>query len=107
MRLGVDLAGVVAAIGGNVTRFTPGDEVFGVGTGTLAEYVAAPEDGLVQKPADLSFEQAAAVPWPRSPPCRAFVARAGFSRGNRCWSTGRREASAPSPCSSPRCSARR
>jgi NADPH:quinone reductase-like Zn-dependent oxidoreductase len=61
-RLGRDLAGVVAAVGGNVTRFRPGDEVFGAGTGTLAEYVAVSEDGLVPKPASLSFEQAAAVP---------------------------------------------
>jgi NADPH:quinone reductase-like Zn-dependent oxidoreductase len=61
-RLGRDLAGGVAAVGGNVTRFRPGDEVFGAGTGTLAEYVAVSEDGLVPKPASLSFEQAAAVP---------------------------------------------
>jgi NADPH:quinone reductase-like Zn-dependent oxidoreductase len=61
-RVGLDLAGVVVAVGGAVTRFKPGDEVFGAGTGTLAEYVAVPEDGLVLKPANLSFEQAAAVP---------------------------------------------
>jgi NADPH:quinone reductase-like Zn-dependent oxidoreductase len=60
--VGLDLAGVVAAVGGGVTRFTPGDEVFGAGTGTLAEYAAVPEAGLVGKPANLSFEQAAAVP---------------------------------------------
>jgi NADPH:quinone reductase-like Zn-dependent oxidoreductase len=61
-RVGLDLAGVVAAVGGAVTRFQPGDEVFGVGTGTLAESVAVPEQALVGKPANLSFEQAAAVP---------------------------------------------
>jgi len=62
-RLGVDLAGVVVAVGGNVTRFKPGDEVFGGRTGAFAEYVCLPEDGaLVLKPANLSFEQAAAVP---------------------------------------------
>jgi NADPH:quinone reductase-like Zn-dependent oxidoreductase len=61
-RPGLDLAGVVAAVGEGVGRFTPGDEVFGAGTGTLAEYAAVPEDGLVAKPARLSFEQAAAVP---------------------------------------------
>ena len=59
---GLDLAGVVAAVGGSVAGFKPGDEVFGAGTGTLAECVAVPEDGLVRKPANLSFEQAAAVP---------------------------------------------
>jgi NADPH:quinone reductase-like Zn-dependent oxidoreductase len=61
-RLGVDLAGVVAAVGGNVRRLKVGDEVFGAGTGTLAEYVAVAADALVPKPANLSFEQAAAVP---------------------------------------------
>jgi NADPH:quinone reductase-like Zn-dependent oxidoreductase len=61
-RLGIDLAGVVAAVGRNVARLKAGDEVFGGGTGALAEYVAVPEDGLVLKPANLSFGQAAAVP---------------------------------------------
>jgi NADPH:quinone reductase-like Zn-dependent oxidoreductase len=61
-RLGLDLAGVVEATGGNVGRFKVGDEVFGGGTGSLAEYVAVPEGSLVLKPAKLSFEQAAAVP---------------------------------------------
>ena len=61
-RLGLDLAGVVEAVGGNVARLKPGDEVFGAGDGTLAEYVAVVEDGLVLKPAKVSFEQAAAVP---------------------------------------------
>jgi NADPH:quinone reductase-like Zn-dependent oxidoreductase len=61
-RLGVDLAGVVEAVGGAVTRLRVGDEVFGAGAGTLAECVAVPEASLVLKPAGLSFEQAAAVP---------------------------------------------
>jgi NADPH:quinone reductase-like Zn-dependent oxidoreductase len=61
-RVGLDLAGVVAAVGAGVTRLRPGDEVFGAGTGTLAEYAVASEDTLVAKPANLSFEQAAAVP---------------------------------------------
>jgi NADPH:quinone reductase-like Zn-dependent oxidoreductase len=59
---GLDLAGVVAAVGGDVARFKPGDEVFGTGTGTLAECAAVAGDALVAKPAKLSFEQAAAVP---------------------------------------------
>jgi len=58
---GMDLAGVVAAVGKDVTRFAPGDEVFGIGKGTFAEYARAPENKLVSKPADLTFEQAAAV----------------------------------------------
>jgi len=59
---GMDLAGRVEAVGPNVTRFQPGDEVFGWADGAFAEYAAAPEDQLAPKPADLSFEQAAAVP---------------------------------------------
>ncbi len=60
--LGVDVAGTVEAVGGNVTAFKPGDEVFGVGSGSCAEYVVASADRIVHKPAELSFEQAAAVP---------------------------------------------
>jgi NADPH:quinone reductase-like Zn-dependent oxidoreductase len=59
---GMDLAGRVEAVGPNVTRFQPGDEVFGWADGAFAEYAAAPEDQLAPKPANLSFEQAAAVP---------------------------------------------
>jgi NADPH:quinone reductase-like Zn-dependent oxidoreductase len=58
---GMDLAGVVEAIGRRVARFKPGDEVFGIGKGTYAEYAPAREDKLVLKPANLTFEQAAAV----------------------------------------------
>jgi NADPH:quinone reductase-like Zn-dependent oxidoreductase len=61
-RLGVDLAGQVEAAGRNVTRFQPGDEVFGAIRGAFAEYVCAPEKALAPKPANLTFEQAAAVP---------------------------------------------
>jgi NADPH:quinone reductase-like Zn-dependent oxidoreductase len=59
---GGDMAGVVEAIGKNVTRFKPGDEVFGAGPGTFAEYATASEDRLAPKPRDLTFEQAAAIP---------------------------------------------
>jgi NADPH:quinone reductase-like Zn-dependent oxidoreductase len=59
---GVDLAGTVAAVGPGVTRFSPGDEVFGTGKGSFAEYAVAPEDQIADKPAGLSFEQAAVVP---------------------------------------------
>jgi NADPH:quinone reductase-like Zn-dependent oxidoreductase len=59
--LGMDLAGVVTAVGASVTRFRPGDEVLGIGKGTFAEYALALEDKLVPKPAGLTFEQAAAV----------------------------------------------
>ena len=59
--LGRDLAGVVAAVGRKVTRFAPGDEVLGIGTGTFAEYVRASESKLVHKPAGLTYEQAATI----------------------------------------------
>ncbi len=58
---GMDVAGVVEAVGKDVTRFQPGDEVFGVGAGSFAEYARAGEDKLAPKPANLTFEQAAAV----------------------------------------------
>jgi NADPH:quinone reductase-like Zn-dependent oxidoreductase len=58
---GMDLAGVVEAVGGGVTRFRPGAEVFGIGKGTFAEYARAPERKLAPKPASLGFEQAAVV----------------------------------------------
>src|SRR5665647_876847 len=60
--VGVDLAGRVEAVGKNVTRFKPGDEVFGEGSGVCAEYACAEEGTLVHKPHNLTFEQAAAVP---------------------------------------------
>ena len=59
---GTDVAGTVEAIGTGVTRFQVGDEVYGASTGSYAEYAAAPEDTLAPKPANLTFEQAAAVP---------------------------------------------
>ena len=62
-RLGIDVAGQVEAVGENVKRFRPGDEVFGCRNGAFAEYVCAREGLLVLKPAHISYEQAAAVPW--------------------------------------------
>jgi NADPH:quinone reductase-like Zn-dependent oxidoreductase len=59
--IGSDVAGVVEAVGTNVSRFQPGDEVFGIGKGSYAEYVCAREDKLAHKPTNLSFEQAAVV----------------------------------------------
>jgi NADPH:quinone reductase-like Zn-dependent oxidoreductase len=59
--LGTEVAGVVEAVGKNVSRFRPGDKVFGVGKGTFAEYARALEDKLAPKPENLPFEQAAAV----------------------------------------------
>lgn len=59
---GLDVAGVVTAIGVDVSGFTPGDEVFGVGNGTFAESAVVREGKIAHKPATLSFEEAAAVP---------------------------------------------
>jgi NADPH:quinone reductase-like Zn-dependent oxidoreductase len=59
---GYDVAGRVEAVGENVTRFQPDDEVFGTCRGSFAEYACARADRLAPKPAHLSFEQAAAVP---------------------------------------------
>jgi NADPH:quinone reductase-like Zn-dependent oxidoreductase len=58
---GMDLAGRVEAVGPDVTGFRTGDEVFGIGTGTFAEYACAPAAKLAHKPADLTFVQAAAI----------------------------------------------
>jgi NADPH:quinone reductase-like Zn-dependent oxidoreductase len=60
--LGYDVAGRVEAVGGAVTGFRPGDEVFGTCRGSFAEYAVARPDRLVVKPNNLSFEQAAATP---------------------------------------------
>jgi NADPH:quinone reductase-like Zn-dependent oxidoreductase len=65
--IGADLAGSVESVGKGIKRFHPGDEVFGAsfdgkGLGAFAEYVCAAEDRLALKPANISFEEAAAVP---------------------------------------------
>ncbi len=64
--LGADIAGCVEAVGRNVKQFRPGDavfgDVFGLGSGSFAEYVSVPESALALKPSNVSFEQAAAVP---------------------------------------------
>jgi NADPH:quinone reductase-like Zn-dependent oxidoreductase len=59
---GTDVAGVVEAIGEGVTRFKPGDEVFGGAQGSFAEYALTRADNLALKPADRSFAEAAALP---------------------------------------------
>jgi NADPH:quinone reductase-like Zn-dependent oxidoreductase len=59
---GSDVAGRVEAVGANVTQFQPGHEVFGMARGSFAEYACARQDKVAPKPANLTFEQAAAVP---------------------------------------------
>jgi NADPH:quinone reductase-like Zn-dependent oxidoreductase len=58
---GMDVAGIVEAVGNEVTRFQPGDEVFGIAKGSYAEYARAREGKLAPKPTNLTFEQAAVV----------------------------------------------
>jgi NADPH:quinone reductase-like Zn-dependent oxidoreductase len=83
IRVGVDYAGVVEAAGPGVTQFRPGDEVFGARSGAFAEYVAAKADGnVLQKPAALSFEQAASVPVAAITALQA-LRRGGVGRGTK------------------------
>ena len=60
--VGIDAAGTVIAVGAKVTRFEPGDKVFGLARGAFAEYSAADEKRLVSKPDALTFESAASLP---------------------------------------------
>ncbi|MFF0066706.1 NAD(P)-dependent alcohol dehydrogenase [Streptomyces sp. NPDC005279] len=71
---GLDVAGRVEAVGRNVIRFQPGDEVFGTCSGSYAEYVCARQDKFAPKPANVTFAQAAAVP------SSAFAALQGLRR---------------------------
>jgi NADPH:quinone reductase-like Zn-dependent oxidoreductase len=71
--LGIDLSGMVEAVGANVKHFQPGDEVFGAtGGGCFAEYVCVPEEGVVIKPANINFGEAAAVPGAATPALQAL-----------------------------------
>ena len=78
--LGSDVAGQVEAVGKDVTRFQPGDKVFGDlsarGWGGFAEYDCAPENRLIMKPPSMSFEEAAAIPQ------GAVIALQGLRKGN-------------------------
>jgi NADPH:quinone reductase-like Zn-dependent oxidoreductase len=84
---GTDLAGVIESAGKNVTRFGSGDEVFGetikgmqwINGGAYAEYATAPEDSLALKPANVTFEQAAAVP------SSALIALPNLRAGGEIW----------------------
>jgi NADPH:quinone reductase-like Zn-dependent oxidoreductase len=80
-RIGGDVAGVVEAVGKHVTHLRPGDEVYGVGSGAFAEYVAG--KSLVRKPANLSFEEAAAVPIAALTALQALRDKGGLQAGQR------------------------
>ncbi|MGD9751242.1 MAG: NAD(P)-dependent alcohol dehydrogenase [Acidimicrobiia bacterium] len=85
---GTDLAGVIAATGPEVVGLRAGDEVFGVGRGTFAELAVAAEDHLVTKPANLSFEEAAAVPMSALTALHAVRDGARVGTGQRVLITG-------------------
>jgi NADPH:quinone reductase-like Zn-dependent oxidoreductase len=82
---GTDMAGVVEVVGGNVTRFQPGDAVFGETIGSMqwingaafAEYVTVAEESLARKPANVTFEQAASVP------TSGYIALLNFGQAKR------------------------
>jgi NADPH:quinone reductase-like Zn-dependent oxidoreductase len=85
-RLGFDVAGQVEAVGGQVTDFKPGDEVFGMCKGAFAEYVCMSESGLSTlaiKPKNLTFEQAAAVPVAAFTALQALRDKAHIQPGQR------------------------
>lgn len=81
---GADVAGVVVRVGGDVTRFRPGDEVFGeIGHGAFAEYAVGRETSLVPKPAGVTFEQAAAVPLAALTALQGLRDQGGIEPGKR------------------------
>ena len=81
--LGRDLAGTVADMGVGVTKFAVGDEVYGVGRGSFAEYAASEEDKLATKPRNLSFEQAAVVPISGATALQALTDHGRIQAGQR------------------------
>ena len=84
IRLGVDYAGTVEAVGRNVTGLEPGDEVFGARNGAFAEYVVVLADrNVVHKPANLTFEQAAAIPVSGLTALQALRDQGGVRRGHK------------------------
>ena len=84
---GSDIAGTVEATGSAVTRFAPGDEVFGIcswpSSGACAEYARAAEDTLVLKPSGMSFEQAAAIPTSASAALQGLRDAGGLRAGQK------------------------
>jgi NADPH:quinone reductase-like Zn-dependent oxidoreductase len=80
---GIDVAGTVEAIGQNVTQFRTGDEVFGTCNGSFAEQASAAADTLAPKPANLSFDQAAAVPTSAVAALQALRAAGDIKPGHR------------------------
>ena len=82
-QLGLDVAGQVEAVGANVTEFRPGDEVFGTRNGAFAEFVLGRERNFASKPANLSFEQAAAIPVAATTALQALRDKGRLEAGQR------------------------
>ena len=80
-RRGVDVAGTVEAVGAEVTSISPGDNVYGIGRGSFGELVRATENVLAPKPAQLSFEEAAAIPVAAVTALEAVRERGGLRPG--------------------------
>ena len=84
---GADIAGIIETAGKNITQFKPGDEVMGdlasFGFGGLAEYVTAPEKALVAKPAQVSFEEAAAMPMAAMTALQALRNKGNVQKGHK------------------------
>ena len=80
-RRGLDVAGTVEAVGAEVTSFAPGDDVYGIGRGSFGELVRATEKVLAPKPAQLSFEEAAAIPVAGVTALEAIRERGGLEAG--------------------------
>jgi NADPH:quinone reductase-like Zn-dependent oxidoreductase len=80
---GMDLAGIVEEVGTGVTRFAPGDAVFGIGKGSFAEYARAPESKLAARPVNLSAEQAAVVAVSGLPALQGLRDHGGVGPGQR------------------------
>jgi NADPH:quinone reductase-like Zn-dependent oxidoreductase len=93
--MGVDLAGEVEAVGKDVTDLKPGDAVYGERGGAFGEYVSGRAVNFALKPANLTFEQAAAVPMPGTRPFRRSATRARSSRARRSSSMARPAAWVP------------
>lgn len=86
--VGDELAGTVVSVGDEVTRFARGDEVYGIGAGTFAEYAVAGEDKLARKPVNLSFAQAAIVPTSAMTALQALTEIGRVEAGQRVLVTG-------------------
>lgn len=99
---GRDLAGTVAAVGAGVPGLVVGDEVYGVGRGSFAEYAVARADKLTPKPRTLSFEQAAVVPISATTALLALTDHGRSRPANGSWLSAHPEGSAATPYRSPR-----